>query len=98
MSREGHLKNVDIRCKKCIRALLLYLACILVFIGLLTFRDLDITVDPTDGSVIAIESRWWGIVKNEREIRWMKTADYSSPGWMAKDQSGRWCLYITEMD
>ena len=68
----------------------------LLLFGILRFNDLNITVDPNEGKVTAIESSWWGLVKKEREIKWMKTDDYDSPGWMTKDANGKWYLYISE--
>lgn len=70
----------------------------LLLFGILRFNDLNITVDPNEGKVIAIESSWWGLVKKEREIKWMKTDDYDFPGWMTKDANGKWYLYIREDD
>ena len=68
----------------------------LLWFGVLRFNDLNISVYPDEGKVIAIESSWWGFVKKEREIRWVKTDDYDFPGWMAKDTNGKWYPYIHE--
>ena len=67
-----------------------------VIIALLTFRHTEFTADPGDGSVFAIESSWWGFVKKHREIKWITTDDYDSPGWMARGEDGKWYLYMVE--
>lgn len=66
--------------------------------GILKFNDFNITVAPNKGNVIAIESLWWGFVKVEKEIKWMKADDYDFPGWMTEDVNGKWSLYIREED
>ena len=69
---------------------------LLAMTAFLTFHHTEITVDPSDGSIFATESSWWGIIKKHREIKWMKTDDYDDPGWMAKGKNGKWYLYIAE--
>lgn len=74
------------------------LCVVLAMIGILKFNDFKITVDPNDGTVVAIESSLWGFTKKEREIKWLKIDDYDFPGWMAKGHDGKWYLYIHEDD
>jgi hypothetical protein len=65
-------------------------------IGVLTFNDFRITVEPYDNSVIAIKTSWWGLVSKERQIKWMRPSGYDLHGWMTKDANGEWYLYIRE--
>lgn len=74
------------------------LCVVLTMIGILKFNGFQITVDPNDGTIIAIESSWWGLIKKEREIKWLKVDDYDFPGWMTKGHDGKWYLYIHEGD
>ena len=85
------------QCKQCIKHL--FLAFLLpgaIFLALMTRNSYEITVATVDGSVIVVESSWWGLNKNSRKIRWMKTKDYDYSGWMTKDNNGGWYLYLTE--
>jgi hypothetical protein len=65
-------------------------------LAFLTFRHTDITVDPSDGSVFATESSWWGIVTKHRAIKWMTTTDDEGPAWMTKGKDGKWYPYLVE--
>jgi len=77
-------------------ALLGLIAIVLFLVAIATFKDFEITVDPYDNSVIAISSRWWGLSKTEKQIRWMQPKGYDSSAWCAKDENGEWYPYILE--
>ena len=69
---------------------------VLFLISVAHFKDFEITVEPNENRVVAVKTKWWGIIEKRREIRWMETNDYDSPGWMTKDENGDWYLYIEE--
>lgn len=81
-----------------LHTVILILSLSLFWLALLKFDDFRIAVDPYEGTVTAIKSSWWGFVQTEKEIKWMQTKDYDSPGWMAKDANGEWYIYIREDD
>lgn len=67
---------------------------IIVVVGAMTFRRVDIALDPDDGSITAVESRWWGIQKIEHPLRWVPPSSAGDGGWMTKSERGEMYRYI----
>jgi len=65
-------------------------------VAILTFSGSYITVDPYSPDVIYVATRWWGLSKQERVIKWMDNGKTGEAAWMAKDQNGRWYPFIVE--
>jgi len=96
-AQEGNRAESERRSRRSAAITLLALAGIaLAYCAILTFASTEITVDPNSESVSAIESRWWGLAKKERELRWIQPKGFELPAWMVRGPDGQWYPYIVE--
>ena len=72
----------------------LFALVIIAGIAAMTFRRLDISLDPDDGSITAIESRWWGFQKKEHPLHWVRPSRDSVGGWMTANERGEMYRYL----
>lgn len=74
--------------------LAIFVGVVLGIVALLNFSSVEITVDPDDNAVFAVEQSWWGLSERWRRLRWMKAGGYRFPAWMAQDLGGEWYPYV----
>lgn len=80
------LKNRYDAVKKNFRLLIVIIIVLIIMILILNFSKTEIVIDIYEGNIYLSESKFWGIVKTEREIRYFKDS------WNIKTDDG-WNAY-----
>lgn len=68
----------------------------LLLLAVATYSDTATVVDTSDGTVMYVQTSWWGIARQEHEIRWMQIQDPEGSYWMAQDKQGSWYPFLIE--
>ena len=63
-------------------------AILLLLVSIIFFSNDYVTVDPIDGTVYLVQSKWWGLSQQYREIFWTQADGYDSPAWMTRAEDG----------
>lgn len=72
----------------------LFVLVIIFGIAAMTFRRVDISLDPDDGSITAVESRWWGAQKIGHPLRWVPLSSDGLGGWVTTNERGEAYRYF----
>ena len=55
---------------------------------IMSFSNDYITVDPNDGTIFLVQTKWWRLSEKYMEIFWMQSDGYDSPFWMTRTEDG----------
>jgi hypothetical protein len=68
----------------------------MIFLAPMTFESHELIVDAHTPNVYAVTTTWWGLRREEREIKWMKPEGAEYASWCARSKDGEWYPFIVD--